>query len=250
MKKKLLTLQSRIDDFELITYGLLIAFLLLFASSNTYQVSTAFWTSNSFISQTNTVFVSATRTLFNIQYRFLLLFILIILFVGSLVSIYEKYTLKKNTINLNFLKTLIIYLPYVFIIFLVCLLSGLQDLASLFIVLLLSAGFVFVASNRGIFKNGQKKLCVLIVLGLLPWILVLIYSLGTIVYGSIRSTGYVYVEDLIALIYFIFIVWLHTERKQKKGSLISTLNEFIPTINLLLVTTFSLVLIIGLHNVS
>ncbi|HUC95783.1 MAG TPA: hypothetical protein VMR76_02375, partial [Candidatus Saccharimonadia bacterium] len=97
MKKKLLTLQSRIDDFELITYGLLIAFLLLFASSNTYQVSTAFWTSNSFISQTNTVFVSATRTLFNIQYRFLLLFILIILFVGSLVSIYEKYTLKKNT---------------------------------------------------------------------------------------------------------------------------------------------------------
>jgi hypothetical protein len=142
----------------------------------------------------------------------------------------------------NFIKENEAGILYSSLLTLVAILSGLQDLSTLVLVLVVSsiATILIKKSNntdKFLLKSGQ-------ILGILPWILILLLSLGTVVYGSVRSTWFVYILDLFSLVSFGILSVSHKKIFKNIKILINNEYLIIPLINL----AFFIVLIIGLHQ--
>lgn len=245
MFKKIISNQNTKDLINIVFYILAGVLTFIVSGSNNFQITTNFLSNNSFASPNSTLFTPASRVLFSIEYRYVIIFLLTILIVKLAYRVICDY--KKLKLNVKSLKLLNMYLDslaYSLFIILICILAGLQDVSSLIL--------VFVSSYIGIclarYSSNERELNGFIrikklgiILGSFSWLLIFVYSIGTLSYGSIRSTWYVYVLDIIGIVYFLFLVSGRSKLEKDNNELWSYVTD------LLLKLTFIVILAIGLH---
>jgi hypothetical protein len=255
MLKKIGQVDKNKDVVNIVIYVLCIALFVIFGNSNSFLITTNFWTNNAFIGSSQTIFTSATRVLFTVQYRYLALFLLLVLLLKS---VYKTYSQSKSskTSKITYLENnylLVESFSGSFMILFAALLSGIQDVVSLLLIFIGSLiGLSLIKLNEAKKKversHSIKNTAVLLVI--LSYVAILIYSLGTIVYGSVRSTGYIYLLDFIILVYL-----LHLIPKDTKYDLLKNMNSRNQQltrsyIGISFQFVFIIVLIIGLHTVA
>jgi len=222
----------------------------LLSGSSSFQITTSFLTNNSFASPNSTLFTPANRVLFNLEYRYVVLFLLVVVVLKLIYRIHPIYKTKKINKKLhNYLDVYLNSLNYsIFVVFLV-ILAGLQDLSTIILVFISSLiGFSLILLNdsgsevEGASKNRKVGL----ILVLISWILLIVYSVSTMTYGGVRATWYIYLLDLIGLKYMSFAIF-----KNKKWYLGKLKKQdrvvFQYIANLFLQLAFLIVLAIGLH---
>jgi hypothetical protein len=241
--------QEKIRD--LISVGVFIVTGVLFfiiSGSSSFQVNTNFLANNNFASPSSTLFTPASRNLFNLEYRYLVIFILVVLIIKLSYKIYCSCKDQKN--NKKFHHSIDSYLDsfsYSMFTVLLIILAGLQDFSTIIVIAISSfMGFKLILQNSQR-DNGDdiKKWKTGIVFSSLAWIILVIYSAGTIVYGEVRSTWYIYLLDFICFIYLLFIAIDNNKFPKKNIKQKNRLDLYI--INLLFKLVFLLILAIGLH---
>jgi hypothetical protein len=253
MLKKIAQTENYKNLFSILFFAITAAAFFIFGSTSSFQITTNFWSNNNFASPNTTLFTPASRVLFTIEYRYLALALLLILGLKIAYKSYLGYKKAKknskklfNKIDLN----LDSFCYSAFLVF-ICLLAGLQDISAAIFVLVSSfVGIRLVLSNNPNQENDNhiniKNWAILLVS--LSWLLVIIYSIGSMVYGDVRSTWYVYLLDFISLIYLLFL----TLKDSKPGFLKkfkATDRDYIKYYaDLLLKIAFLVVLVIGIHK--
>lgn len=220
---------------------------------STFQLTINYWTTNPLLSQTQTVFVTATRVLWSIQFRWVLV---LLMGLSVLAPAYYIYMISNNVKKINFHKYRSVdwIVTGSLMLFVISVLAGVQDIMVLILIIglfILSYLIILTAINHSDvskpIKDNIYRLGVLS--GLLPWLLILVYTISTWVYGSIRSPWFVYTLFIIGLINSAVIIygyfWHKEDTKQK--TLIS--HETYPIlINQSIKILFVLILIIGLKR--
>lgn len=178
---------------------------------------TSFLTSNTLTSTTSTNFVAASLQIFNIDWRWLFttLCILAIIMPASYLYIESKKT-KKLQEKIRLIDRLDLIVLGTYVSLLIALLSGLEDLLSLIIFgALVVFGLLLCSVSSGGDEKKSDIKSITYVIGLvsivLPWLLIIIYSIGTIAYGMVRSPWYVYALDVIGLAISAYGIFLGGE---------------------------------------
>ena len=248
MLEKFLQTEKYKNLASTILFILAVVLLIFVGSSNSFQISTNFLSNNNFASPNSTLFTSANRTLFNIEYRYLAIVLLTVLVLKLIYKVFfasrglkTKQRALSKTLDLN-----IDSLSYsVFMIF-ICLLAGLQDISVIIFVLISSfIGIrLILSSNDDTFKIKKQN----ILFASTSWLLVIVYSLGTLIYGNVRSTWYVYILDLICLVYFVFLISKNSQNGFTKRFKSKDRELVIYSIDLLLKILFFIILAFGIHQ--
>jgi hypothetical protein len=224
-----------------------VAFFLLSGSSS-FQITTNFLTNNAFASPNSTLFTPATRVLFNLEYRYVVLFLLalnVLKLIYKLYPIFKRWKINKKLYN--YLDACIDSLSYsVFIVFL-ALLAGLEDISTIIFVFIVSlTGLSLILFNNNSEEDGlRKNRKTGLILVILSWLLLIIYSVSTLTYGGVRSTWYVYLLDLLGLKYLFLMVfknkkWYPIKLKKQDREIFQYFS------NLFLKLAFLIILAIGL----
>jgi hypothetical protein len=243
--------EEKYRDITGVTCFIIVGVVFFFLSgSSSFQITTNFLTNNSFASPNATLFTPANRVLFNFQYRYTVLFLIAVVAIKLIYRIYSiNRTRKINKKLHNYLDVYIDSFSYsIFIVFL-AILAGLQDLSTIFFVLVTS----FIGSSLILLNTTENEIEVVsknkkigIILSSISWLLLVIYSVSTLTYGGVRATVYVYLLDLLGLLYLFFIYsknksnLLRKIKKQDRESIKYTFNLFIKL-------AFLVILSIGLH---
>ena len=221
-------------------------------SGASFQISTGYLTANPLLSQNSTYFAPATHVLWSIQFRWALVILMALSIVVPAIYIY--------LINNNFKKIDLYKYRFIdwtvtgsFMLLLIAVLSGVSDIMTLVLIAGLSVVgyFLFwIIINNQLAKKpiNQTVYKIGVLATVLPWLLIVVYALGTWVYGAIRMPWYVYVVyafgvfNSAVIIYACF--WHKTH--DSKGSIT---NETYPIlINQGIKALFVLILIIGLKR--
>lgn len=244
--------QARVLQFYiggLVVFVILAILCSLLMNQNGFQIVTNFWSNNDLASQTNTIFAPASRVLFTFELRWSLVLLLAI----SLVSpIYYLYKLNNKVKNIDFYKfrTLDWTVTTAFMVVLISVLSGVQDFMTLILIAALTAmGYLLInvaLSNKAIAKKAY--ISGLISIGL-PWLLIIVYAIGTWVYGFVRTPWYVYVTYIIGLAVVGLVVYAYKFKDVKPSKIDATKKEIYPIIAAQLIKiSFVVVLLIGLKR--
>jgi hypothetical protein len=228
-----------------------LAFKIMNVSS--LQVTSGFWSSNPLISQTNTVFAPASHVLYSIQYRYVLMAILLISIITPILYIYMINNGYKK-IDLHKFRFYDWLITGGMMLLLIASLNGIQDLMTRILLVTFSVFFyvfiLFAINNYKDKKEIDKKAFLIgTIFGLIPWIVIFYYVISTLAFGNVRSAWYVYALILIGVINTALIIYgyfWHNSRNGKK-QLIS--DETYPIIaNALIKISFAAILIIGLKR--
>ena len=237
----------RVNQAGLVVF-LVLAFLVIVTMNHTaYQIVINYWTSNNLASQTATVFAVGSRVLFSIEMRWLLTTFMLICMVVPIVYIYLISSKKKN-IDLEKYKSIDRAVTSAVMIAITAILAGVQDITALFILgSLVAIGYVFMwlASHYNVVE--KKAYIAATVCQVLPWLVIVIYALFTLVYGSVRSPWYVYAIYLVGLIR-LFMVVSDYYRNHKNSGKLNASDRLVFSIgsNMVFKAAFALILIIGL----
>ena len=252
MLKKFLRNEVYKNITELVIFSVITALMFIVTKSNSFQVTINYWTNNSFASPNQTLFTPASRVLFSLEYRYLAVLLTIVLILRAINSIYRRHIkpqkYSKNIFQkINLAADSIIYSG---IILLIAVLSGLQDLSTIFFVFLSSfIGITLILLNDQRKKIDKSKLIRIsaTVITLLSWILLAVYSLGTLLIGNDRSTWYVYALDFIAIFYTLKLLLNDSKYDLLKRIKLENRRLIKPYISSLLIVLFLITIIIGLH---
>ncbi len=247
MLKKIAQTKQLKDTVSLVSFSVILILFFIFSGNKYFQLNTSFWTNNNFTNPNSTLFTSASRNLFSVEYRYLAIIVLLILVIKFGYKVYKEYIKTKNIyqkssdkLDLNLSS-----LSYSILIVFICLAAGLQDISTTIFVLFSS--FIGARLIMSDYKEKIDKLGSIRFFGILliltSWLSVIIYSIGTLVYGGVRSTWYVYVLDLIGLIYLGLLV-MSSSRHAKKRKNKEFINYYT---DLLLKVGFFIVLLVGIH---
>jgi hypothetical protein len=222
-------------------------------SPSTYQVVVNYWAANPLLSQTSTVFAPASHLLWNIQFRWV---VAILLLLSVVSPAYYVYAITNNFKKIDFHKYRFLdWLVTSSVMLLIILaLAGVQDLMTLIVLLGLNvlAYCLFWKTNTNFgvkesYNSTIHKLGGVAIL--LPWLLILIYALSTLLYGDVRSPGFVYVLYLVGLVNSIVVIFGYYWHKARVNSKAKISDETSPILfNQIVKVLFVLILIIGLKH--
>jgi len=240
--------QNKYIDFApIIVLVILGALFYIISGSASFQIFTNFLSNNNFASPSSTLFTSANKNIFNLEYRYLVVVFLAVIVIKLGYKIYIKTNNKKNYKKYSELINLYVNsFSYAIFIIILSVLAGLQDISTIIMVGVSSfIGVRFLLNDSVNDENSVQKRWNGITLSVLSWILLIIYSVGTLIYGQVRSTWYVYVLDFLCLMYFVFIA---TSARKKLFRIISKRKSFsiFETVNFIFIVLSLLILAVGL----
>jgi hypothetical protein len=240
----------------------LIVLAITLMNHSTVQLVTNYLTNNPLASQAKTVFAPATHVLWNIQLRWVLIVILAIPVIRTVARVIvargekpKSAKFKANEATAYKWQRIDTSLTATLMLLVIANLNGLQDSLSLVVVAglsLISYKLAHIAITAG--KNGQEKLArktfqLSVISAILPWLLILVYVIGTLSYGGIRSPWYIYGLDLVGLSTLIkhltgYSFTLKEESTHRKMPIMNLYWLVDPASKI----AFSLVLIIGFYR--
>lgn len=222
-----------------------------------FQLTLTYLAKDDLLSKANTVFAPASHAFFDIQMRWVLVVILVLsAVVPALYQFYLKKRYEQGIKNKSLtLRWIDMAITAALMVEVIALLSGIQDLMILKII----GGVVVISCLLGWLAEKQyaelKKpvwttYILSLILGVLPWLLIITSAIATPFYSSVRAPWYLYALYAVSLITFI-AVYLNQYRffkkvGQWKDYLFVERNYLL--ISLFSKITFALVLIIGLRK--
>lgn len=240
-------------------FGIVIVYLLLIIAAikymlpATFQITSNYWTSNPLLSQSKTVFVTASHVVLSIQIKWALVFILFLSIIMPLLYIYLiKNNFKK--IDLHKYRTVDWLVTGSCITLLLSIFAGVEDLITLVIIFGLSSiSYVilwFAINNYGKTDSININFYKVSIIGfILPWLIILVYGVYTIIYGSVRSPWFIYASYIVGIINTLTVIYGFYWHKSKKIKKNIIKDETYPIIfNLFIKLSLALILIIGLKR--
>ncbi|MDB5163539.1 MAG: hypothetical protein JWS12_156 [Candidatus Saccharibacteria bacterium] len=214
-------------------------------------------TNDALLGQNKTAFVTASHHIWDIPLWFGLLIILFIavaycvLVVSSMKETYQKSLRNK----VNPLRWIYWGIISALMLEVVAMLSGVEDVVAL----KLLAGFTVLAGilcwlaekdNKGTRKVRWTNLILAAIALVIPWIYILVSAIGTLAFGMVRSSWYVYVAYLILLV--SNLLWFRHQvriykQTAKQTDYTATERSFVVLQNVTL-ALLVIDLIVGLHK--
>jgi len=222
-----------------------------------YQLSVGYWAKDELASSTQTVFAPATQGVYDIQIRFVVMAVALLSAVIPALYLTRLKKYHEQSIKNKVLPTRWLDMAVVAAIMLetVALVSGVLDVGTLkliggLMVVTCILGWMAEKRTAEAGKPATAKYYLSMVTGILPWIVIAIYAVSTVVYGEIRSPWFVYALYAVMLIAAGLIgtnqlKGLKAEGPQKNYEVVE---RNYAVLGLLARTAFSVVLIVGLMS--
>lgn len=215
---------------NLILSGLYLAqliLLIIFAKSAWVSITTNYLAYDSLLSSGEKIIHSAgTSRLFDINIAWLLFFILgVSCFLHLILAtkLKNKFELSLKSGSSSSIYNWVIYGMFSSLIILVLsLLSGVFDISSLVLILSVSI-FASISSALYCLRLNKDKhlakpsLIISITATLLPWLIVLIYIIGTIIFGGNSISAWVYLVYLTVMLTQVTLAYVFTQMSRKIG---------------------------------
>ncbi len=251
--KKIFSTVSQYYTVGIIAYLILAVIAIKVMNEATFQVVSSYLTSNPLLSQTSTVFVPANHVLWSIQFRWVLV---LLMGLSIVVPAYYVYSISNGVKKLDLHKYRFIdwLITGSLMTLVVLALAGVQDIMTIFITVSITAmsyACLWMAiHNYGDIEKYTKKIYSIgIITTALPWLLVLVYAISTIVYGSVRSPWFVYVIFAIGLFSSAVNIYGYTWHRSQNNKKKLVSDETYPIlINQFIKVLFVLILVIGLKR--
>jgi hypothetical protein len=229
----------------------------MFMKSDSYQLTIGYLTKD-ILAADQTVLAPAIRSVYDVQVRWLLVVILVLsavlplLYLTSWEKKYTQAVTKSRTVVWRWIDFAV---TAALMVETVALLSGVQDIVVLkliagLIALSLGLGWIAERQNNGATKPAWAVYTAGVVAGVLPWILIAVSAIATVVYGSAWSPWYVYalyavtVAGSAALACIQFANYRRRIAAWQQNYLVVERNYL--AVNLLTKAAFAIVLITGL----
>ena len=247
---------------KLIRLNLLSAILALalaaaagFLMNNTsYQLFTGLLTNDELASKTGTVFVPAIHSVFDLELRWAVVGILVLSAILPLLAATRKRkqyedSLAKKVMLWRWIDMAVISALMVEVI---ALLSGVQDVMTLkfigaFVAITCVLGWFSEKRNANTPNTSWSNYILSLVTALLPWLMIGVYGVGTVLYGSVRSPWYVYALYASTLLAFTAFFINGKRRLQAKQDYEVTERNYL-LLSIFAKTAFAVILIVGLYN--
>jgi hypothetical protein len=247
MRSKIIEYGSKVNQISIVLYGFLIYLVFSASGNNSFGLISSYETNNSLVSTNKTLFSSATRMLFTVEYRYIILGLIILVLGLSITETFIKNIGKKLIESLNKDLEFIVY--GIFFI-LLCLLTGFQDFSALIVL----GGISFVTlryclNNLDESFSSKKKMKLGFIICSLPWLIILVSTMSTIIYGGVRLTSYVYASYILVLVYLVSLYILNSDRILNSLKIrTKDKRDFKRLIYFLIRTSVIIVFIFGLHS--
>lgn len=166
--------------------------------SHYYEMTLGFMTSDALLSSDGTVFAPAIRVIYNLDLKWMIAGIMVVSALFSLVRATRRHHLEVKGCNNKSLPSRWLDYGVTFGLLTAAsfVLAGMQDVVALRLTAALfgtSAIFSWLA-ERGVAEKGHYQGAHLAALlaGFLPWLGVIVYTIATPIFGSVRAPWYVY----------------------------------------------------------
>lgn len=246
----------RLLAFSAALYILLAALAGYMMTNATYQLTAGYITRDELASKTSTVFAPATRIMFDIELRWVVVALMLfsalfpILYLTRLQRGYSRRleggrVLASRWVDFAISGALLVEIT--------ALLSGMQDIGSLKLaggLVAVSAVFSWLAERRNenlirpLWAELYASLASLVLVGLV----IAMYAASTPLYGAVRSPGFVYGLYAILVVSFALIVinQVNQHRRFRSWSNYLTVERNHLAISLVSKAAFAVALIVGL----
>ena len=223
-------------------------------NDSTYQIFTGLLTADELASKTSAIFIPAVHSVFDLELRWAVVFILLVSAIIPLLAATKKRKQFEDSLEKNVMLWRWIDMAVVsaLIVEVIALLSGVRDLMTLkfigaFMVITCVLGWFAEKQNANSAKPERNNFYLSLITGSLPWIMIAVYALGTLLWGQVRSPWYVYVLYITTLAAFTGYVgnqsWL---RKAKQSYEVTERNYIL--LSIFVKVAFAVILIIGLYK--
>lgn len=221
--------------------------------SSAYGITSMHLINDVFISPDKTVFVSATRHLFDLDLRWVLAGLLAassvlpILYLSKLKSYYSRKITKGDVLTSRWID---FGISGSIMITIIALLSGYSDLMTLKLMgwlIVVAAATSWLAERQNAESRSPiwSAYIFSLIAAMLPFIAIASSMLHTVLYGAVRSPWYVYAAAGATLLGFILIALNQKLHYKGKGSHERVERSYL-TISLLTKLSFAIILIVGL----
>lgn len=219
------------------------------------SLTVGYWTKDELASTTQTVFAPATQSVWDVQYRFIVMAVALLSAVVPL--LYLTRFKKEHSIGIKArvmpLRWIEMAVVSALMLETVAMLSAVQDIGTLMLIGGLMAVTCILGwmAERRTARDGAPataKYYLAAVTGTLPWIVIAIYAVSTYVYGMIRSPWYVYALYAVVLGAGILIATHQLKALKGEGNLknYELVERNYAVLSLVTRTAFAAILIIGL----
>lgn len=226
----------------------------MFMGNASFQLFTSMLTKDELASRATTIFVPAIHAIYDIEMRWfvvatmLVSAILPVLYISKLRKQYESGVKNRQ----NFWRWLEIAVVSTLVFTGLALVSGVQDIMTLkllgsLILVTCALGWFAESQNANSAKPIWNSYVLSLVTGILPWLVIAGYALGTYIFGMVRSPWFVYALYGTTLVSFVrYSLNQFKLLKGKRDYLVAERNYV--QITLFAKITFAIILIIGLQK--
>lgn len=249
---------DKLRGLNMFAAGLFVLLAVLagvFMANDAFQLSIGHLAKDELASTSKTVLAPAVQFVFDIQLRWVVVATLVfsavlpVLYLTKLKTRYEAYLSSTRMLPFRWIG---LGITWALMVETVALLSGVNDLMVLKLMggLMLVAGLVWLVAERQNNVTDQPVRSAFytgIFSGVLPMLLIAVYAIATVVYGSVRSPWYVYALYAVLVGGFTFVTLNQRNQYLKKGSAQDSLavERNYLTADILAKATFAVVLIVG-----
>lgn len=250
----------KLRSLHMVSVGVFILLAILagmFMGNDSRQLTISYLTEDILAADPN-VLAPAIRSVYDVEIRWLLVAILVLssilplLYLTSWEKKYIQAVTKSRTVPWRWIDFAV---TAALMVEMVALLSGTQDIVVLkllagLIALSLGLGWIAERQNNGVAKPAWAVYTAGVVAGTLPWLLIAVSAIATVVYGSAWSPWYVYalyavtIAGSVALACIQFTNYRRRLAAWQQNYMIVERNYL--AVNLLTKAAFAIVLIVGL----
>ena len=225
-----------------------------FIGSTSYQIFTSLITKDELASKDLTVFVPAIHALYDVPIRW---YVVGVLLVSALIPVLAATKLRRQyesavKSKVNMWRWLEMAVVGSLIMTGVALINGVQDIMTLklvgiMILVTCALGWFAEKQNAGATKPVWSNYVLSIFTGMVPWLVIAGYIVGTLVFGMVRSPWYVYALTGTTLIGFLGYAF-NQMRQIKLLQDYTTTERNNLQIGIFVKVAFAIILIIGLQK--
>lgn len=251
VQRNLLTLPNLHIAGAVVLFGLAVAAWLLMQSAS-YVITSTHQTNDVFLSEGQTVFVSVSRALFDVDIRVLLLTLLTlslvppILYLTRLKAYYTDRVKRGRVLGSRWIDLAV---SGALMVEIVALLAGITDVMMLKLMGGLvgaTAALSWIAErqNNGARQPVWSAFMISLFTGVLPWIAIATTLIHTILYGMVRHPWYVYALAGVTLLGFLLTA-LNQKLNYKRRMPYETVERNYQLVSILTKSAFAVILIVG-----
>lgn len=223
-----------------------------FMNHMSFQLVTALLTKDELLSKTSAVFVPAVHAVFDVELRWLVVTVLLLSAVTPLLALtrLKSYYLNSVKTKNNKLRWLDMAVVSTLMIETIALISGINDLMTLkviggLVVTTCVLGYLAEQRNEGVQKPHLGIFYLSIFTGVLPWLMIAVAAIGTILWGGVRAPWYVYALYTTTLLGFGGYIMTQMQLFRGLNSYDEAERKYLQ-INMFTRIAFGLILVVGL----